>query len=63
MADLKIELAAALPRLQKAVFSQAAESAEYQKAVVRPVAIKGKALFQLEGFRDNKAFHRNLSGE
>ena len=63
MADLKIELAAALPRLQKAVFSQAAESAEYQKAVVRPVAIKGKALFQLEGFCDNKAFHRNLSGE
>ncbi len=61
MADLKMELAAALPRLQKAVFSQPTEGAPYQKAALRPVAIKGRSLFQLESFRDNKAFHRNLT--
>ena len=63
MADLKLELAAALPRLQKAVFSQPCEGAEYQKVTLRPVLLKGKALFQMEGFRDNKAFHRNLTEE
>lgn len=63
MADLKQELAAALPRLKKAVFSQPAELAEYQKAVLRPVTIKGRLLFQLECFRDSKAFHRNLTEE
>ena len=63
MADLKMELAAALPRLQKAVFSQPTDGAEYQKAALRPVVIKGRPLFQLEGFRDNKAFHRNLIEE
>ncbi|MBR0209076.1 MAG: SAM-dependent methyltransferase [Oscillospiraceae bacterium] len=63
MADLKTELAAALPRLQKAVFSQPVEGAAYQKAALRPVTIKGRPLFQLECFRDNKAFHRNLTQE
>ena len=59
--DLITELAAVLPRLQKAVFSQPESGAAYQKAALRPVAIKGRALFQLESFRDNKAFHRNLT--
>ncbi len=63
MADLIMELAAALPRLQKAVFSQPTEGAEYQKAALRPVLIKGRTLFQLEGFRENKAYHRNLTDE
>ena len=63
MADLKMELAAALPRLQKAVFSQPTDGAPYQKAALRPVVIKARPLFQLEGFRDNKAFHRNLTEE
>ena len=63
MADLKNELAAALPRLQKAVFSQPCEGAEYQKATLRPVMIKGRRLYQFELFRDNKAFHRNLTEE
>ena len=61
MADLKMELAAALPRLHKAVFSQPTEGAPYQKVALRPVTIKGRSLFQLESFRDNKAFHRNLT--
>lgn len=63
MADLKMELAAALPRLQKAVFSQPTEGAKFQKLTLRPVKIKGKGCIQMEGFRDNKAFHRNLSEE
>ncbi len=63
MADLNIELAAALPRLVKTVFSQPCEGAEYQKVTLRPVLLKGKALFQMEGFRDNKVFHRNLTEE
>lgn len=63
MADLRMELASALPRLQKAVFSQPREGAEYQKITLRPVTLKGKALFQMELFRDNKAFHRNLTEE
>lgn len=63
MADLKIELAAALPRLQKAVFSQPCEGAEYQKIALRPVLIRGSRLFQLECFRDSKVFHRNLAEE
>ena len=60
MSDLKTELAAALPRLHKAVFSQPTEGAEYAKATVRPLRLKDRALFQLEAIRDNKAFHFNL---
>ena len=63
MADLKMELAAALPQLAKAVFSQPTDGAEYQKLTLRPVALKGKRLFQAEGIRNNKAFHRNLTEE
>ena len=63
MADLKCELAAAMPRLQKAVFSQPTEAAEYTKASIRPLRLKDREGFQLEGIRDNKAFHLNLSGE
>ena len=61
--NLITELAAALPQLQKAVFSQPESGAVYQKAALRPVVIKGRALFQLECFRDSKAFHRNLTEE
>ena len=61
MSDLKHELAAALPRLQKAVFSQPTDAAEYAKATLRPLRLKDRALFQLEGIRDNKAFHHNLT--
>ena len=60
MADLLFDLSAALPRLQKAVFSQPGEGAEYAKVTVRPLRLKDRSLFQLEGIRDNKAFHLNL---
>ena len=60
MARLREELAAALPGLQKAVFSQPADKLSDQKVTVRPVRIKGKLSYQVERFRDNKAFHQNL---
>ena len=60
MAILREELAAALPGLHKAVFSQPADKLADQKVTVRPVRIKGKLSYQVERFRDNKAFHQNL---
>lgn len=60
MANLREELAAALPGLQKAVFSQPADKLADQKVTVRPVRMKGKLSYQVERFRDNKAFHQNL---
>ena len=60
MANLREELAAALPGLQKAVFSQPADKRSDQKVTVRPVRVKGKLSYQVERFRDNKAFHQNL---
>lgn len=63
MAELKTELAAALPRLSKAVFSQPTDGAEYQKVTLRPVELRGKTLYQLKGLRENKAYHRNLTEE
>ena len=60
MANLREELAAALPGLQKAVFSQPADKLSDQKVTVRPVRMKGKLSYQVERFRDNKAFHQNL---
>ena len=57
MANLREELAAALPGLQKAVFSQPADKRSDQKVTVRPVRMKGKLSYQVERFRDNKAFH------
>ena len=60
MANLREELAAALPGLQKAVFSQPVDKHSDQKVTVRPVRVKGKLSYQVERFRDNKAFHQNL---
>lgn len=60
MARLLEELAAALPGLQKAVFSQPADKLSDQKVSVRPVRVKGAPAYQVERFRDNKAFHQNL---
>ena len=59
MAILREELAVALPGLQKAVFSQPVDKHSDQKVTVRPVRVKGKLSYQVERFRDNKAFHQN----
>ena len=63
MARLLTDFEAALPQLSKAVFSQPIDKTDYQKVNVRPVLLKGNLCYQLERFRDNKAFHRNVSAE
>ena len=63
MARLLTDFEAALPQLSKVVFSQPIDKTDYQKVNVRPVLLKGNLCYQLERFKDNKAFHRNVSGE
>ena len=58
MAKISEELFSALPALTKAVFSQPVDKADSQKHSLRPVTLKGQRLYQLESFRDNKAFHQ-----
>lgn len=60
---LILDLEAALPGLVKAVFSQPLDNTADSRVIVRPVLIKKRRCFQLERFRDNKAFHRNLGEE
>ena len=57
------DLEAALPGLVKAVFSQPLDNTADSREIVRPELIKKRRCFQLERFRDNKAFHRNLGEE
>lgn len=54
------ELEAVLATLNKAVFSQPVEKGGESKVTLRPVRIKGELCYQAEGFRDNKAYHKNL---
>ena len=63
MARLLTDFEAALPTLSKAVFSQPVDKTDYQKVNIRPVMLRGELVYQLERFRDNKAFHRNLSAD
>ena len=63
MARLLTDFEAALPTLSKAVFSQPIDKTDDQKVNIRPVLLKGELRYQLERFRDNKAFHQNLSGD
>ena len=63
MARLLTDFEAALPALSKAVFSQSVDKTDYQKVNIRPVLLKGELCYQLERFRDNKAFHKNVSGD
>lgn len=53
----------ALPTLSKAVVSQSIDALADTKVIIRPVVLKGERLYQLERFRDNKAFHQNLTAE
>lgn len=50
-----------LPTLTKIIFSQPVDKNGDSKITVRPVMIKNELRFQIESFRDNKAFHRNVS--
>lgn len=55
------DFAQALPTLSKAVVSQSIDALADTKVIIRPVVLKGERLYQLERFRDNKAFHQNLT--
>ena len=63
MARLLTDFETALPCLSKAVFSQPIDKTDDQKVNIRPVLLRGETRYQLERFRDNKAFHQNLTGE
>ena len=63
MARLITDLSSCLDSLTKAVFSQPIDSTDYTKITVRAVTIRAQAGFQVEQFRDNKAFHRNVTPE
>ncbi len=63
MARVYQELEQALPTLGKAVYSQPADALAHQKVTVRPISVKGGLRYQIETFRDNKAFHRNVEAE
>ena len=63
MARLFTDFEAALPVLSKAVFSQPIDKTDDQKVNIRPVMIKGEVRYQTERFRDNKAFHQNLTAD
>ena len=63
MARLLTDFEAALPSLSKAVFSQPIDKTDNQKVNIRPVLLKGELRYQLESFRDSKAFHRNVTAE
>ena len=60
MAKITQELAAALPDLSKAVFSQPTDKALPTKIELRPLILKGERVYQAERFENNKAFHENL---
>ena len=57
------ELERSLPSLSKAVFSQSIDKLSDEKVVVRPVSTKTGIAYQAESFRNNKAFHRNLTAD
>jgi SAM-dependent methyltransferase len=63
MAAIYQELGAAVQELSKAVFSQPVDKLSDKKVTVRPVLLKGQTMYQVESFRDNKAFHQNMDME
>jgi DNA replication protein DnaC len=63
MGRLITDFEAALPHLSKAVFSQPIDKTDYGKVAIRPVLLRGEVRYQLERFRDNKAYHQNATGD
>ena len=61
MARITQELAAALPTLSKAVFSQPTDKSAAPKVELRPLILKGERVYQAERIENNKAFHQNLT--
>ena len=63
MARWITDFEAALPNLSKAVCSQPVDKTDFPKVQIRPVLLRGQLLYQVEQFRDNKAYHKNLTAE
>ena len=63
MSRLTQDLALGLEKLSRLVLSQPIDRTCDPKISVRPVTLQGRRLYQVERFRDNKAFHENLEGE
>ena len=63
MARVYQELEQVLPTLSKAVYSQPTDPLAASKLTVRPVSVKGALRYQIETFRDNKAYHKNVEAE
>lgn len=63
MGRIKDDMLCALPTLSKAVFSQPVDKTADSRVTVRPVLLKDGLHFQTEQVRDNKAGHRNLTGD
>ena len=63
MARWITDFEAALPNLSKAVCSQPVDKTDSPKVQIRPVLLRGQLLYQVEQFRDNKAYHKNLTAE
>lgn len=63
MSRLYIDLKEKLAELSKLVLSQPINNELDSKLSVRPLLIKDKLCFQIERFRDNKAYHQNVSYE
>ena len=63
MSKLTEDLALGLEKLSRLVLSQPIDRTCDPKISVRPVTLRGRRLYQVERFRDNKAFHENLEGE
>ncbi len=55
------DLEQALPVLQKVVLSQPVDKKGISKVIIRPVILKKARLYQVESFKDNKAYHENLN--
>ncbi len=60
MSRLTGDLALALPSLTRLVLSQPVDPSADPKLSIRPVTLRGRRLYQLERFHDNKAFQENL---
>ena len=47
----------------KGIFSNPTKESSYKKVNLKPIEMKGEFFIQFESFKDNKAFHKNLSIE
>lgn len=63
MGTISEDIFSMLPELVKAVFSQPVDKTADSRITVRPLQLKGRTVYQAERFRDNKAYHDNLSEE